>query len=93
MLRTEPIQDRSRATVSRILDAAAELIDDVGVFNLQTGEVAKKAGVSIGTLYRYFDSTNDIIDELAPGLEDWAQDQYHEKRKEQRSVGNPQADH
>lgn len=92
MLRTDPIQDRSQATLSRILDTTEELIDEVGVFNLQTGEIAKRAGVSIGTLYRYFHSTNDILDELAPGLEDLVQDAYHEKRKEQRSVGQPQAD-
>ncbi len=82
MPRHTPTQDRANATVSKILDAAKEIIDDRGVFHLTTGAVAKQAGVSIGTVYRYFDDSVDIIDTIAPGLEELVQAKYHERRKE-----------
>ncbi len=84
MPRREPTQARSQATMSRILDAAHNVIEDRGVFGLTTGLVAETAGVSIGTVYRYFGDATDIIDALAPGLEDWVQDQYHVKWREKQ---------
>ncbi len=85
-MRNEPVQARSNMTVSRILDAAERVIEDQGVFNLRTAEVAKNAGVSIGTVYRYYEDANAIIDALVPGFEDWVQDKYHDRRKEEQHV-------
>lgn len=54
LLRHEPVQARSNARLSSLLDAAAATIDAVGYERLTTAMVAERAGASIGTVYRYF---------------------------------------
>jgi AcrR family transcriptional regulator len=47
-------QERSRETVKRILDAAASLMAEKGADAVTMSEIAKRADVVIGALYRYF---------------------------------------
>lgn len=49
-----PRQERARATVEAILQAAAQLLSDVGFEALTTAKVAERAGVSVGSFYQYF---------------------------------------
>ena len=44
--RREPVQARSRLTVTRILDAAAAIADENGVDATTTRAIADRAGVS-----------------------------------------------
>lgn len=53
-LRNEPVQARSTARLSALLDAAAQIADEIGFERLTTAMVAERAGASIGTVYRYF---------------------------------------
>ena len=53
-LRREPEQDRSRAGVASILDAAATLLDHQGVDQITMTAIAQEAGLSKAALYRYF---------------------------------------
>lgn len=53
-VRTEPTQERGAARIDALLDAAALVVDEVGIDRLTTAMVAEKAGSSIGTVYRYF---------------------------------------
>ncbi|MRG61538.1 TetR family transcriptional regulator [Agromyces sp. CFH 90414] len=53
-VRTEPTQRRSTQRLDALLDAAAEIVDEVGFERLTTQMVAERAGASIGTVYRYF---------------------------------------
>jgi AcrR family transcriptional regulator len=53
-LRNEPVQARSAARLIALLDAAASIVDEVGIERLTTAMVAERAGASIGTVYRYF---------------------------------------
>ena len=62
--RREPVQKRSRLTVTRILDAAAELIDESGVEAAGTRAVADRAGVAYPSLYRFFADREEILDRL-----------------------------
>jgi AcrR family transcriptional regulator len=48
-------------TEERILTAALELIGRRGVRRLGMGEIAEAAGVSRGTLYRYFPSKDHVL--------------------------------
>ncbi|MFF3377121.1 TetR/AcrR family transcriptional regulator [Streptomyces sp. NPDC002680] len=51
-----PMSNRQAARRVRILRAAAELGAREGLARVQMHDVAKEAGVAIGTLYRYFPS-------------------------------------
>jgi len=53
-LRNEPVQARSTARLTALLDAAAAVVDEIGFERLTTAMVADRAGASIGTVYRYF---------------------------------------
>ena len=60
-----PSQARSRATLDIILEAAAQLLESAGESGFNTNALAERAGVSIGTLYRYFPDKQSIIAALA----------------------------
>lgn len=62
--RRRPTQDRAKATREHILDTAAELFGERGITNTSTNRIATAAGVSIGTVYRYFPDRAMIVDEL-----------------------------
>ncbi len=60
-LRKVPTQARAQATVDAILRAAAHILRTQGWDACNTNAVAKKAGVSIGSLYQYFPSKDALI--------------------------------
>lgn len=64
VLRKKPEQDRSRATVAVILEAATRVLVRDGYGAFTTNRVAEKAGVSIGSLYQYFPNKESLLDEL-----------------------------
>ena len=60
-----PVQRRSAERLTRILDACADLLDEVGYDALSTRAVAARAGVPIGSLYRFFGNKRAMADALA----------------------------
>ena len=62
--RRQPVQERSRQTVARILDTADALIDEGGVEAVTTRAVADRAGVTYPSLYRFFADRDEILDQL-----------------------------
>ena len=48
-----------------MLEAATRILDKHGMAGLTTNRVAEVAGVSIGTLYQYFNDKAEIVDALA----------------------------
>jgi AcrR family transcriptional regulator len=64
-LRNEPVQARSTARLTALLDAAASAIDEIGFERLTTAMVAERAGASIGTVYRYFPDRIAVLQALA----------------------------
>lgn len=54
--RRVPKQERSRRRVEEILDAAANLFLTNGFERTTTNEVAERAGISIGSVYQYFEN-------------------------------------
>jgi AcrR family transcriptional regulator len=57
-------QARSRASYERILAAALELYAERGFHATQTPDIATRAGMSVGGLYRYFRDKHQIFLEL-----------------------------
>jgi len=68
MVRT-PVQDRSRRTVEKILDAAVEVLVDDGVTAFTTGTIAARARINIATLYAYFPDKGAVLYALAERYE------------------------
>jgi AcrR family transcriptional regulator len=66
----QPKQKRSISTKEKILDAAYQLFCEKGYFKTTTNEIARVAGVSIGSLYSYFADKDTIFLEIL--------DRYHE---------------
>ncbi|MGR6969463.1 TetR family transcriptional regulator [Streptomyces cynarae] len=64
-LRRAPVQRRSAERLTRILDACADLLDEVGYDALSTRAVALRAGVPIGSVYRFFGNKRAMVDALA----------------------------
>ena len=63
--RRKPRQARSRERVDRILDAAAQLLLEEGYDAVKTNHVARRAGVSIGSIYQFFPNRVAIFHALA----------------------------
>ncbi|MFD8284469.1 TetR family transcriptional regulator [Streptomyces solisilvae] len=64
-LRRNPVQRRSAERLGRILDACAELLDEVSYEELSTRAVAERAGVPIGSVYRFFSNKRAMAEALA----------------------------
>ncbi|MFK0102843.1 MULTISPECIES: TetR/AcrR family transcriptional regulator [unclassified Streptomyces] len=64
-LRRAPVQQRSAERLARILDACAGLLDEIGYEQLSTRAVAQRAGVPIGSVYRFFSNKRALADALA----------------------------
>ena len=65
LLRRVPQQDRGQRRVDRILDAAAEVIAEVGVDGASTNAIAARAQTSVGSLYQFFPNKDAIVHALA----------------------------
>lgn len=63
-LRKQPRQERARATVDAILQAAAYILVRKGWAGFTTNHIAERAGVNIASLYQYFPSKETIVAEL-----------------------------
>ncbi len=59
--RKSPVQARSTASVSAILDATIQVLLRIGKEQLTTTRVAARAGVSVGTLYQYFPNKSALL--------------------------------
>ncbi len=59
--RRNPKQARAQATVGAVLEAAFQILEEDGEARLTTNLIAERAGVSIGTLYQYFEDREAIL--------------------------------
>ena len=57
----EPRQERSIEKKNRIIDAGYQLFSEVGYYGTNTAEIAKRANVSTGIVYGYFQDKRDIL--------------------------------
>lgn len=64
-MRKNPVQQRSNATVTRILNAASRIIESDGLDKLTTTSIADGAKLSSGAMYRYFQNKESVLYSLA----------------------------
>src|SRR4029453_18822354 len=62
--RKTPRQERSRATVDALLEAATDILERDGYAKLTTNRIAARAGVNIASLYQFFPGKDAIVAEL-----------------------------
>jgi AcrR family transcriptional regulator len=62
--RRVPRQERSKLLVDCIRIAASEILEKDGPKALTTNNIAKRAGVSIGSLYQYFANKEEILEDV-----------------------------
>lgn len=58
-------QERSRRSYLALIEAATELFSAHGYDAVGTPEISQRAGVSVGTFYRYFEDKQEIYLEVA----------------------------
>lgn len=63
--RRRPRQERSVATVDALIEATAQVLLERGYERASTNAIARRAGVSIGSLYQYFAGKDMLVIELA----------------------------
>src|SRR5262249_24808562 len=63
-----PLQKRARETVDAIVEAATRICREQGYASTNVNEVARVAGVSVGSLYQYFPSKEALVSEVARRL-------------------------
>lgn len=71
-LRRRPTQARSAATFDHILETAIIVLEDVGWEGFTTNLLAKRAGVGLQALYRYFPNKLAVVATLTQNMiDDW----------------------
>ena len=80
--RSEPVQSRSIKRTQQILEVPSNLLETVGLNDLNTAIIAKEVGISVGSLYHYFPNKHailyamgkswlDSIEEVLNDIEEW----------------------
>jgi AcrR family transcriptional regulator len=60
---TKPLRSDARRNRARILDAAEQVFTESGATG-STEEVARRAGVAVGTVFRHFPMKSDLLDAI-----------------------------
>lgn len=60
-MRKKPQQERSRQMVETLIEATARVIAQRGLDGTTTPNIAEAAGVSVGSLYQYFDGKEALV--------------------------------
>lgn len=64
-------KEQAEETRHRIYTSAIELMEENGFGNFTIEDISKRAGVSVGAFYHYFDSKNDILAEIFYRADDY----------------------
>lgn len=63
-MRKQPQQQRAKIVVDSILQATQLCVAEYGLMQVTTPKIAEKSGVSVGSIYQYFENKDQIILEL-----------------------------
>lgn len=63
-MRKQPQQQRAKVIVDTILQATQMCVAEMGLMQVTTPKIAEKSGVSVGSIYQYFENKDQILLEL-----------------------------
>ncbi|NHB59360.1 TetR/AcrR family transcriptional regulator [Acinetobacter shaoyimingii] len=63
-MRKQPQQQRAKQIVEHILEATQICIAQYGLLQVTTPKISEKSGVSVGSIYQYFENKDQIVLEL-----------------------------
>ena len=63
-MRKRPQQQRAKMIVESILQGTQKCISEYGVLHATTPKISEKSGVSVGSIYQYFENKEQIVAEL-----------------------------
>lgn len=79
--------EKARLTRERLFQAATEIVGEEGYAETSIAKITARAKVALGTFYNYFDSRQDLLDQLLPTL---GQDLLAVIRLRVAKIDNPQ---
>ncbi len=85
--RKAPQQSRSQDTYSVILQASREVLSRAGLEGFNTNSIAKRAGVSVGSLYQYFPRKEAILTALIREMRASMRDEFKRAIRECKGQG------
>ena len=85
----KPRQERAKRTYEGILNAASELLVEVGVERISTNLIAERAGITVPALYRYFPNKYAVLHALGCVLMDEQNKIFEEWFVTHAREGNP----
>jgi AcrR family transcriptional regulator len=88
--KNRPRQERAKRTYEGILNAAAELLLEVGVERISTNLIAERAGITVPALYRYFPNKYSVLHALGALLMDRQNAVFSDWFEEQGAEGKPE---
>ncbi len=60
--------EKAEATRARLFEAAIELVGELGYAGASVALITARANVAQGTFYNYFESRQDLLDQLLPSI-------------------------
>ena len=63
-MRKQPQQQRAIYLVDTVLEATQLCIAEFGLMQLTTPKIAERSGISVGSIYQYFENKEQIVQEL-----------------------------
>ena len=63
-MRKKPQQQRAKIIVESILQGTQKCISEYGMLHITTPKISEKSGVSVGSIYQYFENKEQIVAEL-----------------------------
>jgi AcrR family transcriptional regulator len=86
-------QERARITHRKLMDAGKKVFSSYSYHDMHAGDIAKEAGVSVGTFYVHFRDKEELFIEIADEyLESMKEDMIHTFRKNLPDARNDSLD-
>lgn len=75
-MRRQPKQQRSKIIVRDIVQAAREHLTENGLEGFNTSAIASRTGVSVGTMYQYFENKEQLLEAVTLTIANEITDQF-----------------